>query len=159
MKNTDSYTLTPEQKSALIARLVSHVTSECPEVDMEERFCRTIDEIYSFKDVGGPFAYMTPSDVLREMSPTDFRMGVADQSDRENVYEIGNAYYDADKVEDARMEFLMELSRDLDEAREEQEELAAIENHDTEELAEVQRNLDKIEQLEEEIREVENYSF
>jgi len=50
-------------------------------VDVEKSFDESMNEIYSFKDVGGPFASMEPARVLKEMSPTDYHIGVSEHDD------------------------------------------------------------------------------
>jgi len=46
--------------------------------DMDAAYREALDEIYSFKSVGGPFACMQPSRVLEECDPTAYRCGFSD---------------------------------------------------------------------------------
>lgn len=155
MKNTDSV-LSSTQKAALILALTEHVKSECSVVDMEQRFRDMLDECYSFDKIGGPFAYMSPSRVLEEVDPTAFRCGVSEQSDHENVYEIDGDYYDTDKVDEARDEFVANLQTELKEAQSELDELENDEDDDANALAEAERAVALIEAK---IEEVENHAF
>jgi hypothetical protein len=81
--------------------MIEHVRQECSEVDIEKQYDEMLDEIYSFKRVGGPFEYMQPSRVLRDSSPTDYRVGFSDwlaaESDR--IVDIDGNYYDREEVE------------------------------------------------------------
>lgn len=51
------------------------------ERDIEDAWDAMLDEHYSFGSVGGPFAGMSPSRVLKECSPTDYRCGLVDYQD------------------------------------------------------------------------------
>lgn len=158
MKNTDSV-LTPAQKSALILALTEHVKSECSPVDMEQRFRDMIDECYSFDKIGGPFSHMSPSRVLEEVDPTAFRCGVSNQSDSENVYEIDGDYYDSDKVDEARDEFVADLQTELDEAQtglDVEDNLEEGEERNEETVADLTA---EIALLEAKIEAVENHAF
>jgi hypothetical protein len=148
-----STTLSPEQKTALIDRLLDHVTSECNSIDMEQRFRDLLDECYSFDSVGGPFVHLLPSRVLEEMSPTDFRCGVADM-DTSGMVEIREEHYDHSEVEESRDEFVSDLRNELKEA---EAELAAEENDDDPRNVFALRA--EVERLEAEISEVESHTF
>ncbi len=156
MKNTDSI-LTPAQKAAVILALTEHVQSECSAVDMEQRFRDSLDSCYPVVTVGG--LEFAPSRVMEQLDPVAFRCGVADSSDHENVYEIEGEYYDSDKVEEARTEFLTGLGRELDEARtglDVEENLEEGEERNEETVADLTK---EIALLEAKIEEVEGHSF
>lgn len=68
--------------------------------DMDAAYREALDEIYSFKSVGGPFACMQPSRVLEECDPTAYRCGFSDWLDSEEVTEIGDEYFDSKELED-----------------------------------------------------------
>ena len=70
--------------------------------DMDAAYREALDEIYSFKSVGGPFACMQPSRVLEECDPTAYRCGFSDWLDSEEVTEIGDEYFDSKELEDIR---------------------------------------------------------
>lgn len=153
--------LSPEALKSVIDRLTAHVVAECSAVDIEQRFRDTLDELYSFDSIGGPFSGMSPSRVLEEMDPIAFRCGVADSSDHENVYEIGGDYYDERDVENAREEFLDSLRGELTDAEtalEKEENLEAEEEGASapETVAELTA---KIARLEAEIEACENHAF
>lgn len=94
----------------IIRRLHERIESECcsQDIDWEARFDDLLDEIYDFKSVGGPFAHMTPSGVLKEVDPIAYRVGVSDyesseRSDNDQYVEIGSELYlraDCDEVKD-----------------------------------------------------------
>jgi hypothetical protein len=117
MKTTDKSTsvLSPAQKAAVILALTEHVQSECSVVDMEQRFRDSLDECNPEVSVGS--LSWAPSRVLETMDPVAFRCGVSDSSDHENVVEIEGEYYDSDKVDEAREEFVADLQTELDEAQ------------------------------------------
>lgn len=70
--------------------------------NMDAAYREMLDEIYSFKAVGGPFKYMQPSSVLENEDPTAFRCGFNDWLDSEQVTEIGDEYFDSKELEDIR---------------------------------------------------------
>lgn len=70
--------------------------------DMDAAYREALDEIYSFKSVGGPFACMQPSRVLEECDPTAYRCGFSDWLDSEEVTEIGDEHFDSKELEDIR---------------------------------------------------------
>lgn len=80
-------------------RVAELVREELTAIDVEASFDDMLDECYSFDSVGGPFAWMTPSRVLREMDPTAHRCGVADHADGQGWTEIGGDYYDTNEVD------------------------------------------------------------
>lgn len=136
-------------KTETLQKLLSHVTSECKAIDREARFDEMLDECYSFDSVGGPFAPMSPSSVLKECDPTAYRCGVNDYADGERWVEIDGEYYDKDEVDAAREEIVDEMQmevRDLE---------AQLEDGEGKQL-----DLEaEIAALEAEIAEVERYSF
>lgn len=145
-----------------IAALIAHIVSECSPVDREEAFSRMLDECYSFKSVGGPFAHMQPSDVLKECDPTAFRCGVNDWADSEEWTEIEGETYRNDDIEKAREEFvdglndeLSDLERELEELEEPNEcEPGIVGTFD--EIAEKKSEISALESF---ISEVERHSF
>ncbi len=100
-------------KATIIERLEAHIAAECNEVDREKAFDDYLDEVYDFKQVGGPFAYMSPSRVLLEIDPIAHRCGVNDYADGLNLIEIGDCYYESREVEKARDSFLDELDSEI----------------------------------------------
>ena len=100
-------------KATIIERLEAHIASECNEVDREKAFDDYLDEGYDFKQVGGPFAYMSPSRVLLEIDPIAHRCGVNDYADGLNLIEIGDSYYESREVEKARDAFLEALDSEI----------------------------------------------
>jgi hypothetical protein len=146
-----------------IKDMLDYIESECKKIDVEEDFDRMLDECYSFDSVGGPFEYMTPSRVLKEMDPIAHRVGVSEHSDSEDWYEINGDYYDKREVSKAQEEFLDDLDSDLIDLQNELDEL----NEDDESEPdckvgtheEIAAKEEQIKELEEFIRECRDYNF
>lgn len=115
-------TINPE----LAARLVAKISEECSVFDIEAAFDDCLDECYSFKDVGGPFACMTPSRVLREIDPTAHRCGANDYADSLSkdgeITEINGDWFRTEEAEVARSELVDELRQEAKDSAEEGEE-------------------------------------
>lgn len=141
-------------KPETLTALLSHVTSECNAIDREERFDAMLDECYSFNSVGGPFACMSPSSVLKEYDPTAYSCEVNDWADGEGWVEIDGSYYDSDEVDKARGELVSEMESEASDLDTEQEE------SETEgDLIEAGIAAAKAEALRADIAEVERYTF
>lgn len=93
--------------------------------DMDANYRETLDEIYSFKSVGGPFQFMQPSRVLELEDPTAFRCGFNDWLDSEEVTEIENEYFDSKELEDIREQVADALDSEITNLEEEAEDLKA----------------------------------
>jgi hypothetical protein len=145
----------------IITRLESHIIAECKEVDRESRFDDMLDECYSFESVGGPFANMSPSQVLREVDPTAHRCGVNDYADSERWVEVGGEYYDQDEAEKAKQEFLDELESEASELESEIEEMEAEDEDEREPdyIANLMAARSKLRDLQADIAAVEKHSF
>lgn len=110
MKTTTSPTVTNEALALLVAKLRDDYTP----IDREALFDAMLDECYSFDAVGGPFAHMLPSRVLRDQDPTAYRCGVNDYIDGLDVSEVdGDEWNDTD-IEEAREAVISELETDLE---------------------------------------------
>jgi hypothetical protein len=98
----------------------SRIESDCKPVDMEQRFRDMLNECYSFKEVGGPFKWMTPSRVLEEMNPTAFRCGVNDYADGESdeIVELSSGYYRIEDCKEVQDEIAAELDTEIEDLRE-----------------------------------------
>lgn len=138
--------------------LIAHVVAECSTIDREARFDQMLDECYSFAEVGGPFASMSPSEVLKECDPVAYRCGVNDLEDSEGWIEINGDYYDSDEVEKAREEFLDEMRSELSDMEIEQcdHESEDAEERDTDRLSSLMTDIPA---LESRIEELEHYTF
>lgn len=92
---------------------------EIKEADLETAFEDMLDDCYSFKDVGGPFACMSPSIVLKECDPVAFRCGVNDYADGDDRWEeFEGEMYDKDELNELREECQAEFDEE-EAAREE----------------------------------------
>jgi hypothetical protein len=140
------------------ADLVAFVVSECTPIDREARFDGMLDDCYSFDSIGGPFANMSPSSVLKECDPTAYRCGVNDYADGEGWIEIEGSDYDSDDVEKAREEFMDEMRSELADLESELEELEKDEP-EVKDVDEVNRLTGEITAMESRITEMERYTF
>jgi hypothetical protein len=88
------------------AKVDARAVAELGKIDAEEQCRDMLDEIYSFKSVGGIFAGMSPARVLEEVDPTAYRCGFNDwaDSERDRLTEIDGDHYDADEVQAIRNE-------------------------------------------------------
>ena len=112
-------------------RYEARVREELTPFDAEKAFDDMLDDCYSFDKVGGPFAYMSPSSVLKEVDPTAYRCGTNDYVDgligETLTDEIGGEHYDYDEAQTIRDEVETEVDAEI-----EAEEIAA-EDRDNEE--------------------------
>lgn len=116
-------------------KLNQHIADECSQIDWESRFDEMLDDCYSFEKVGGIFATMSPSRVLKEVDPIAYRCGVNDYEDGEGWVEIAGSYYDRDEAEKAKEEFASTLESEADEMEEEIDAEEAAEDADAAEIA------------------------
>ena len=98
----------------------TRIEADCDKVDMESMFSDMIDECYSFKAVGGPFAYMSPSRVLAEMDPVAFRCGVNDYADgvRDEYVELSSGHYRVEDCKPIQDEIVDEWEAEIESLRE-----------------------------------------
>jgi len=142
--------------------LIDHIKANCTPIDREARFDQMLDEVYDFKSVGGPFTYMVPSQVLKEMDPTAYRCGVNDYMDGEDTYEIDCDTYDKEEVEDARGNYIGALEDELADLQYELDQVEVEDSGDrslTEYEDERDRLQDQINTVEERINEAKSYQF
>lgn len=113
---------TPETVNPItspIDALEERIRDNCKAVDVEAAYCDSLDESYSFEKVGGPFAHMLPSRVLKDHDPIAYRCGLVDYQDVLEVVEIGSDYYQQDDCEKQRDELVDELDSQLADAQDE----------------------------------------
>lgn len=111
----------------IIDQLEQRIADECGSVDLAQRYDDMLDECYSFKSVGGIFAHMSPSRVLKECDPVAYRCGMVDFEDGENLVEIGGSYYEQNDAENVRDAMVSELEDEVAELEaEEVQDAAAI---------------------------------
>lgn len=124
-----------------IQALTEYFTEECSKVDLQTRYDEMLDDCYSLSSVGGPFACMSASSVLKEVDPTAYRCGMNDYEDSDGLVEIEGDYYeryDVDKAVEAFIDGLESDTLDLeDEIREEQ----AHEEPDTDLISELETQI------------------
>jgi hypothetical protein len=101
-------------KAETLKALAAHIADNCTPIDREAAFDAMLDDCYTFEKVGGPFACMSPSRVLRVCDPVAYRCGVNDYADGEEWTEIGSETYETKATEIARTEFVGELESEAD---------------------------------------------
>lgn len=142
-------------EESITLKLIAHIEAECKAVDLERAFDEMLDECYSFESVGGPFAHMSPSSVLKEVDPIAYRCGVNDYFGCDESYiEVNCETYRKDDVEKARETFIDDLNQELSEIEAESDGLD--DDDDTAEKARLER---KAQDIKADIETVENHSF
>ena len=106
---------TMKTKAETLKALAAQIADNCKPVDREAAFDAMLDDCYTFEKVGGPFAGMSPSRVLRECDPVAYRCGVNEYADGEEWTEIGSETYETEAAEIARTEFVGEMETEADE--------------------------------------------
>jgi hypothetical protein len=129
----------------IIEQLIEHVQSECSAIDQEKLFDAMLNDSYSFEMVGGPFESMLPSEVLKEVDPTAYRVGIADYfGASDDYFEIENELYDRADVERAKDSFVEDLESSATDLEKEIEEMEADEDPNIQELAAKRRVLTEL---------------
>lgn len=127
----------------IITELHDRIRNECDEVDADKEYDVFLDECYSFRTVGGPFAYMCASKVLEECDPVAYRCGFSDWLDGEDLVDIGVGgyeYYWRDDCEQERDKFIEELEGYLSDLDDERSELEDPENETSAEQLDLELN-------------------
>ena len=105
-------------KNVIETKVTERVKDELSPVDVESRFADMLDECYSFDSVGGPFAHMSPSRVLRECDETSYRCGVNDYADSLSkdgeIEYIASDWYNSKEVSDIRDEVESEMTTEAE---------------------------------------------
>lgn len=122
-------------QSKAVEAMLAHVTSECTSVDTDRLYDDMLDECYSFESVGGCFACMSPSRVLKECDP------------------IAYSEYNPDHVDHAAEEFIDGLRSELTDLETERDEL------DEDEIGEYRRLTSAINDKEAAINECEKHQW
>lgn len=90
------------------------VTHRLKPVDTDSMYDDMLDECYSLKIVGGPFACMSASRVLKECDPIAYRVGFSDYIDScDDLIEVCGSYYrtsDIDTLKEELVDALNECS-------------------------------------------------
>jgi hypothetical protein len=121
--------------------ITARIIADCRPVDREARFDAMLDDCYSFESIGGPFAYMQPSAVLREMDPTAYRCGVNDMEDAEEWVEIEGEYYERADVEQAIEDAKTDLECEISDLERELEAETEADDSDPERVTELERQI------------------
>ena len=96
-----------------LTKLQNRIIENCKTVNIEDAYNDMLDECYSFDSVGGIFASMSPSRVLRECDPVAYRCGMNDYQDSLGLIEIKSDYYQSDDCEQQREELVAELEAEV----------------------------------------------
>lgn len=141
-------------KEKIIEELEQRIADECTAIDREKRFDELLDDCYSFEKVGGPFAHMMPSRVLKEIDPVCYRCGVNDFEDSEGWIEVGGEYYDHEAVDTVIEDLTDELESMLEDANSAIEEAEEAEDND-----EIEEAKAEVERIKSQIQELKDHSF
>lgn len=106
----------------IIQELHDKIADDCTPVDVDRAYDDFLDECYSFKSVGGPFAHMLPSKVLSECDPVAYHCGFSDWLDGEELREVGDQWYRLDEVDRIKDELIDDLESELSDLQEELDE-------------------------------------
>jgi hypothetical protein len=83
---------------------IERIQAELDPVDTHEYLDEIIDANYNFDLVGGPFAYMLPSQVFREMDPIGYKEALLEQRnfllEEGEAVEVGEDLYWKSDIED-----------------------------------------------------------
>ena len=78
------------------------ITQNCSAVDGEEMFEEMLDQCYSELSIG--CCTFSPSDIMRQLDPTAFRIGVSENLDSLaedcQLYEANGSYYQTSDIEE-----------------------------------------------------------
>lgn len=99
--------------------LLEYLEDNYEPVDTDKEYDDYLDNNYSFHNVGGPFTYLVPSKVLKEMSPTDYRIDKQEFLDNSDLMPLGTEYWRKNDYEDAESE--LEAEKEEDDAETEEE--------------------------------------
>ena len=128
----------------IVKTLETRIADECETVDTGEAYDSMLDDCYDFSAVGGPFAGMLPSRVLRECDPIAYRCGANDYADSCRWIEIGRDSYEQRECEAVKDELQSELDALESELEDEMEEAEGEEEQDAEEVARITGELAQI---------------
>jgi chaperonin cofactor prefoldin len=119
-----------------IQNLEAEIQSQLTAIDVSNQYDEMLDECYSFDSVGGIFANMQPSRVLRECDEVAYRCGKSDWLDgmSDQWVEINGNYYDADKAQNIKDQVVTEAEDRVSALEGEIEELEREEESDTDEI-------------------------
>ena len=93
--------------------LEARIKEELTPVDIEEYYAAALDDIYPVVEIG--HSRFSPSSIVRELSPTDFRCGMNDYIDGDDTLEyVADEWYRADEIQ--------KLREEIEAAEEEEEE-------------------------------------
>lgn len=101
--------LSDQEITNIIDTFETLVCEDLRSVDMEALYDDMLDECYSFDSVGGPFAYQSPSSVLKRVDPVAYNCGMLDWLNGESCVEIDGDYYEKREVEAIRDNLVSDL--------------------------------------------------
>jgi hypothetical protein len=94
-------------------RLERNIAQKCAPVDAIQRYERMLHTSYSFEEVGGPFVGMNPAQVLREIDPIQWQIGLNTYCATWAWMKVGPSYYLIEDVQSCVDDELNELDVDL----------------------------------------------
>jgi hypothetical protein len=153
-----------------VDELMERIRDELSPVDADKSYDDFLDEVYSFKSVGGIFAYMQPSQVLEQMDPVAYRCGFTDWLDGEDLIDVGvgcDEYYLREDMEQVQDDLVSELESELSDRKDELDELkdqrAKLESDEDEAIGNTEASIEitqnEIAALEQKIKELKDHVF
>lgn len=92
---------------------LDRIKNECRPVDVEERFCFSLDEMYGHESFFQNLNLL-PSVCLKESDPIAFDQGVNDYAGTDDdLIEIDGEYYTRDDVESVKADILSEIENSI----------------------------------------------
>lgn len=114
-----------EATKAAIESMEAWIIEELSPVDIEERVRKLYDVQFDGNELANVCG-VRPSRIIEELSPTTFRCACADYSGAsDDLYEIGDEYYDRREVDSKAEEYIEELDTELEDMEEERDEIEA----------------------------------
>ena len=104
----------PTSDKTIIEELNERIADNCEKIDTDARYDDMLDELYSFEKVGGPFASMSASRVLKEVDPIAYRCGKNDWADGEGFVDVDGDAYEQSEADEQREELRGELQTEID---------------------------------------------
>ena len=116
----------------IIDKLHANIHANCEPFDRDAYAASSLNDSYSFKDVGGPFSDMLPSEVLKEIDLIAWNEHVNDCTDGECfeiTHEGETENYSCSDCEEQKEELLDELDSQQDEEEDEAKKAEILAKH------------------------------
>lgn len=88
--------------------LEARIKEELTPIHIEDYYAAALDDIYPVVEIG--HSRFSPSSIVRELSPTDFRCGMNDYIDGDDTLEyVADEWYYAEEIQKLREEIEEEI--------------------------------------------------